>query len=158
MGPYNGYTAKERQEKFDELKRRREGGIATEEGQPCMMCGDPDAPVEQHSEDYSKPYRWVPPAEYALCRSCHYWIHQRFGKPLVWQAYKAHMRRGGYGREFTSNEVKRERKAFEVAQASGEDYIWQGLPDRAARTGMDWWEHLTVSPDALAAPWARPRL
>lgn len=58
MGPYNGYTAKERQEKFDELKRLRAAGLSQESG-PCMMCGDPEAPVEQHSEDYSKPYRWT---------------------------------------------------------------------------------------------------
>ncbi|MBN8443171.1 MAG: hypothetical protein J0M28_15950 [Thauera sp.] len=156
MGPYNGYTAKERQEKFDELKRRRAAGLP-QESTPCMMCGDPEAPVEQHSEDYSKPYRWTPPAEYALCGSCHYWLHQRFGKSLAWHAYKAHMRRGGYGKEFTDKEVKKERKAFEAAQASGQEYTWRELPGRVARTGMDWWEHLTLSPDALAALWARPR-
>lgn len=67
MACYNGYSDAERARKGAAGKKgRADGTLETYRG-PCMLCGDPSAKVEPHSEDYSEPYRWTPPAVYWLC-------------------------------------------------------------------------------------------
>ena len=79
---------------------------------PCHFCGDPDASVEPHSEDYSEPYQWEKPAEYAVCNTCHSRLHKRFKNPSAWAAYKLHAKRGGYGSDLKIPGIAREvRKA-----------------------------------------------
>ena len=65
MNYYNGYTPKERDRKLQASHK-----IFPDHSHPyykgaCDMCGDPHSPVEPHSEDYSEPYLWERPAEYA---------------------------------------------------------------------------------------------
>src|SRR5258705_7600014 len=98
--PYNGYTEKERRAKGRARKLLLRTGTIPDHPSDCMLCGDPVAPVEGHSEDYSQPYRWQPPELYWLCIHCHRdKLHKRFSNPNLWIAYLAHVRRGGYARE-----------------------------------------------------------
>ena len=157
MDFYNGYTSRERDKKYQEYKRRRLLGLTPPELGPCQLCLDPSAPVEAHSEDYSLPYLWTPPAEYMICRSCHSWLHKRFKQPAVWALFKDHLRRGGYAREFASPAVRVERAAATSARDKGLVYVWTVWEGRAPRAGLDWWEHLTVAPDSLTSATARAR-
>jgi hypothetical protein len=157
MEPYNGYTGRERDTKYQEFKRLKALGLGPSQSGPCQLCGDPSVPVDPHSEDYSLPYLWLAPAEYMVCRSCHGWIHKRFGRPEAWSHFKSHVRRGGYAKEFAGPAVKKERDACSAAIANGIDFYWAVIEGRDARTGMDWWEHLTILPASLTSILARPR-
>jgi len=76
---YNGYSTKERDKKFKELKKRIARGETPPATGPCALCGDPDVPVEYHDEDYGEPFIWEAPALLALCRHCHRdKLHKRF--------------------------------------------------------------------------------
>ncbi|HXF25558.1 MAG TPA: hypothetical protein VN602_13610 [Gemmatimonadaceae bacterium] len=66
MNPYNGYTGKEREAKLRAQHARVKRGFPAHPPGPCSICQDPTAPVEAHSEDYSLPYLWEPPAEYTV--------------------------------------------------------------------------------------------
>jgi hypothetical protein len=141
----------------NEYKRLRALGLRVSAVPPCQLCGDPSSPVEPHSEYYAKPYRWTPPDEYMVCKSCHMWIHNRFKQPLAWFDFKAHVRRDGYASEFSKGDAVKHHREAADARAAGSDYIWQPTQGRPARTGLDWWEHLTLNPESLVAAWARPR-
>ena len=94
---YNGYSPQEREIKFRVLKRLIDRGELPSASGPCMLCGDPDVPVEYHSEDYGEPFLWEPPAMRSLCRHCHRdKLHKRFSRHSAWEAYLMHVRRGGY--------------------------------------------------------------
>lgn len=157
MNSYNGYSAKERDKKYQEYKRLRALGLTPPEVGPCQLCQDPATSVESHSEDYSLPYLWAPPAEYMICRSCHSWLHKRFKQPAVWTLFKDHVRRGGFAREFASPAVRTERAGAITAAQQGLVFEWCLSGGRALRNGMDWWEHLTVAPESLTSAAARPR-
>lgn len=157
MNSYNGYSGRERDRKYQEYKRLRALGLTIPELPPCHLCGDPDSKVEPHSEDYSEPYLWVPPAEYMICKPCHGRIHKRFNQPVEWADYKAHVRRGGYGKEFAASPIRKERSDAAKARREGSAYVWCTIAGRDPRAGHDWWEHLTLMADALNAPAARPR-
>jgi hypothetical protein len=116
MNPYNGYKGAEREAKSRAQHAREKQGLPSHPPGPCAICGDPDAPLEPHSEDYSKPYLWSPPAEYALCKMCHvHRLHARFRNPELWEAHKAHVRRGGYSSDLERSEVAAELAAFRAA-------------------------------------------
>lgn len=156
MGWYNGYSPAEREAKLREMARLRRRGEYTPLEGPCSLCADPHAPIEPHTEDYSQPYLWSPPAEFPLCRACHRThIHKRFSNPLRWEAFKAHVS-GGYARDLKAPEVQREFKAFLHAAARGETIALRCLRDRAL-DGAEWWELLTCDPAALTSVSARPR-
>ncbi|HEY5264730.1 MAG TPA: hypothetical protein VIJ37_07025 [Steroidobacteraceae bacterium] len=124
---------------------------------PCDICGDPSVPVEPHSEDYSQPYRWDRPAEYPLCRTCHRdRLHKRFAKPDMWEAHKAHVRRGGYASDLKDPDIAAEVKAYRVAFQRGERLVLRQLRPRRSTSGK-WWEELSVDPAILTSPDARPR-
>lgn len=145
---YNGYTGKERNAKQRAMNLLKKLGTYRALDGPCSLCGDPEARIEPHSEDYSEPYIWEPPAEYPLCRRCHVvHVHQRFSKPDRWERFKGHVRRGGYAREFDDAVVKRE-----LQQSS----TLRQLRERSL-SGDEWWERLTSDPASLTAEWARPR-
>ena len=154
---YNGYSPEERTAKGKAGDvGRANGSVPVLEG-PCALCGDPDIPVEPHSEDYSKEFRWVPPAVYALCRNCHRnKLHTRFSNPMLWFVFKAHVRRGGYERDLRNPEVRRELRIFRRALERGQPATLRALRHREV-SANEWWERLSVDPLTLTSPSARPR-
>jgi hypothetical protein len=118
---YNGYSTKERDKKFKELKKRIARGETSPATGPCALCGDPDVPVEYHDEDYGEPFIWEAPALLALCRHCHRdKLHKRFCRHAAWRAFVAHIRRGGYARDLQDDAIKRELARYKRAHESGE--------------------------------------
>jgi hypothetical protein len=157
MNPYNGYSGKEREAKLRARHGRKKLGLPIVPAGPCDICGDPTAPVEAHSEDYSTPFLWDRPAEYPLCRTCHRdRLHKRFTKPDMWETHKAHVRRGGYSSDLKRPEVAAELKAFRAALARGERPALRQIRTRRL-AGSEWWELLSVDPGTLTNPAARPR-
>ena len=154
---YNGYSPRERSDKGHAGDLGRANGSVPSASGPCALCGDPDAAVEPHSEDYSLEYRWEPPALYSLCRHCHRnKLHKRFRDPLSWFIFKAHVRRGGYARDLKEPSIRRELPLFRRSVESGEPATL--APLRARRlTGDEWWERLSVDPLTLTSVSARPR-
>src|SRR5438876_4855126 len=116
MDWYTGYSANER----NAFGRALAPSVAKEP--LCAMCGDPNPPTMQtHAEDYSKPYRWVPPATYPLCSRCHSRLHSRFDAPSRWKSFLKFLRRGWYAREVPSIELNH-------LTNLGEAYRWRELP------------------------------
>lgn len=148
MDWYNGYSPNER----NGMGRVLAPSIAKEP--PCAMCGDPKPPkMQTHAEDYSKPYRWLPPATYPLCRRCHSRLHSRFDAPLRWQSFLQFLRRGWYGREVPSGELNR---LTHLSDA----YPWRELPhDPPMRADANswWWESLTMDKASLRSAAARAK-
>ncbi len=157
MNPYNGYSGKEREAKLRAHHARKRQGLPVVPPGPCDICRDPSAPTEPHSEDYSRPYLWDPPAEYPLCRTCHrQQLHKRFAKPDMWEAHKAHVRRGGYASDLEKPEIAAELKEYRAALQRGERISLRQLRPRPS-TAAEWWEKLSTDPDTLTSPAARPR-
>jgi len=167
--PYNGYTWKQREAILKEEKRLRKIGQLESlaymlSGGPCEVCGDPGDPekphTQFHSEDYSPPYRFSPPASFVVCATCHSRLHKRFpdaaGRPSDWLLFLAHLRSGGYGREFTEKYSLGKRRAWQAQIESG---ISVSLPNQRHRklAVEEWWQALTLDPESLIAAWARPR-
>ena len=119
------------------------------------MCGDPNSPVAPHSEDYSEPFLWEQPAEYALCGACHGRIHKRFKSPFAWEAYKHHLRRGGYGSDLRTPPVARQVSKLAKALEAGAGFSLEPL--RPSPPADIWWESLTSDPASLTEKWARKR-
>ncbi len=146
MNSYNGYSSAERNQ-IGAAQRRGEGQLPT--GQ-CAICANPDAPG-WHSEDYSRPFLFAPPATFAICNACHNRLHNRFDKPAgEWRLFLRRIESGGYGREFIARFPLKARQAVLDTDE---------LPVIRLRTLADvpWWVTLTLDPESLEAPWARPR-
>jgi hypothetical protein len=155
---YNGYSAIERDIKFKALKRHVSRGELTPATGPCALCGDPDVPVEYHDEDYGEPFIWGPPALLALCRHCHRdKLHKRFWRHSAWQAYLAHIRRGGYARDIKDNAIKKELAQCRAAIESGDVFELRVLRPYRAVIGEEWFANLRMDPESLSDPKARPR-
>ena len=122
-----------------------------------MMCGDPGSKVAPHSEDYSEPYQFEPPFEYAVCTRCHARIHRRFAAPSAWFAYKMHLRRGGYGADLKIPVTARELANLAAAIEADKPFDLPPMPRVKSRTGSEWWEKLALDPQTLTDPAARPR-
>jgi len=156
--PYNGYSEKERNGKGRERARLLREGIIPARPADCMLCGDPNVPVEGHSEDYSVPYRWEPPALYWLCVHCHrHKLHRRFLSPESWEAHLAHVRRGGYARELKDRAIADEIAAFKRARKAGNTMTLRTLRARKGLGDIEWWDKLTMEKASLEDPLARPR-
>ena len=85
---YNGYSPKERDDKYKEMKRLIKVGELLPASGPCELCNDPNVPVEYHDEDYGHPYLWTKPTIYKLCRHCHrYKLHKRFKSLANWNIF-----------------------------------------------------------------------
>jgi len=154
--PYNGYSWQQRARIMPAF-RKLTGRTAPFEGEPCAMCGNPDRPLnEWHSEDYSEPFSYQPPASYPLCKPCHGRLHKRFNAPPgEWELFCLHLEAGGYGSEFTQLRGLSERRVLSEQIASG--YKIELPVVRARSPGSYWWRALTLDPESLVAPWGRPR-
>ncbi len=156
--PYNGYTWAERQKKFDVAKLGSKSGVPKEPEGPCSLCGDPDVEVEYHDEDYSLPYIWDVPAAYVVCHHCHvHKIHTRFIRPTAWQAFLAHVRRGGYARDLKDPAIKKEFDACNEAIKKGQTFELVALRPYTQTIGQEWFARLNLDPASLTDPKARPR-
>jgi hypothetical protein len=157
---YNGYSWSERDAILKEVRRLEKAGDLAplsylRSDLPCDICADPNR-KDWHSEDYSLPFLLKPPATFAVCAICHQRLHKRFQAPDDWCLFLAHLRSGGYGREFTGlySKVQRDAWAEQMRRGQAPD-----LPKLRARplSGSEWWLHLTVDRASLTAAWARPR-
>ena len=157
---YNGFCWKERDTKFKVMKRK----IALGEIPPasasgcCALCGDPEAQLEYHDEDYGEPYLWTEPAVFALCRNCHRdKLHKRFTRPTAWQALIAHVRRGGYARDLKDSAIKAEVEACRLAIENQTPFSLRQLRPYLRAVGDEWFAKLRMDPASLMDRNARPR-
>ena len=155
--PYNGYRWQERGRIAPAYRRLTGRNAPFENGEPCAMCGNPDRPAgEWHSEDYSEPFSYQPPESYPLCKPCHSRLHKRFNAlPGEWDLFCLHLEAGGYGAEFVKFRSPHERRVLCRDIASGAKIALPRVREKAP--GPYWWRSLTLDPDSLDAPWARPR-
>ncbi len=158
MDYYNGYSPEERNRKLRALHKAFPKRSHPYYSGSCHLCGDPHSAVAPHGEDYSEPYKWERPAVFALCAPCHGRLHKRFKSPFAWEAYKLHLRRGGYGSDLKATpSVARQIRKLAHAMSNGKQFPLPLLPDRHLPTGHEWWELLTSDPASLTAAWARAR-
>lgn len=148
MDWYNGYSPAEREAMGRAGLRGEAHASAT--SPPCAVCQDPKpTTIQTHAEDYSRPYAWLPPACYPICRPCHSRLHLRFRNPDRWKTYRDFVRGGWYGREVTS---------ALLSQALRQGVV-PACPDFARirqTTGeVYWWDRLTLDPTSLRDPWMR---
>ncbi len=155
---YHGYSPKERTYKFKILKQLTAKGDLPVASGPCALCGDPDVPVEYHDEDYGEPFIWHEPAVFALCRHCHRdKLHKRFWRHAAWNAFIAHVRRGGYARELKEPCIKKEIAAYRAAIDPGEVFALRELRPYKRIVAKEWFANLRMDPESLSDPTARPR-
>ena len=151
---YNGFSPQERKANCRALLVALKAGTVRPPAGKCALCGDPSAPLEYHSEDYAKPYRWSEPAAYALCRHCHRTrIHKRFDAPDLWETFKAHIRRGGYASDLNDPAVKNELERYRKAKGA---IALKPMRSYPGPVGGEWWARLTTDPASLEAWWAKP--
>lgn len=77
-GPYNGATGAERVLGWQKLVTACRAGWLPWPHE-CSICGR-DRNLHQHSENYFRPL-----VVEAVCRSCHFRVHDRFKRPEPWQ-------------------------------------------------------------------------
>lgn len=155
---YNGYSWPERIELLVEWKRLVAAGELAPPSGPCDICGDPDSSVEPHSEDYSKPYRWTPPAAYALCPYCHRTqLHGRFRRPELWTVFLAHVRRGGYASDLQDATIRFEYECYRSGVKRDHHAPLRQLRPYLAIPGEEWFARLRMDIGSLRDPAARPR-
>ena len=132
-----------------ETRRRTTSGELPSLSGPCALCGETEGKFQYHSEDYSEPWSWDPPATFVTCKSCHSRLHKRFDDPLGWEAFKAHIRRGGTSTELQDPTHRDEMLAVRDALRRGDP-----LPDlpvlRPRVIPPDtWWQNLSDDPQKL---------
>ena len=121
-----------------------------------MLCGDPKARLELHSEDYSEPFLFEPPAGYWLCIACHRNnLHKRFADPLRWQVFLAHIRRGGYASDLRQPAIRSQLAEFTTALREGRHKSLSALRPWMARDC--WWEALSLDASSKMDKAYRPR-
>ena len=151
---YNGFSPQERNANGRALLVALKSGSRAQPVGKCALCGDPSAPLEYHSEDYSMPYKWSEPFAYALCRHCHRSkIHKRFEAPDLWETFKAHVRRGGYASDLGDPAVKQELERYRKGNGAIE---LKRIRPYTSAAGEEWWARLTTDPRSKEAWWARP--
>lgn len=140
------------------VERRIRSGEQPPASGPCDLCGDPDVPVEYHDEDYSRPYLWAPPALFSLRRHCHRdKLHKRFARPAAWQAFIAHVRRGGYARDLKNPAIKKEVALYQAALERGDNPTLEQLRPYPRVAGEEWFAALSLDPTTMRIPSSRPR-
>ncbi len=155
---YNGYGPKERDAKYDVLIAAIAKAEVPAASGPCQLCGDPNAKVAYHSEDYSEPFRWLPPAMFALCRHCHLAkLHKRFSQPESWGAFLAHVRRGGYAADLRDPSIHKEVDLYKAALRAGRQATLGALRPYRTREGGEWFASLRMDDASKRDRSARPR-
>jgi hypothetical protein len=157
---YNGYSKKERDANFEEMKRLIAAGDLPAASGPCALCGDPEAAVEYHNEDYGiNPFLRTEPALLALCRHCHRdKIHKRFERhPSAWRTFIAHVRRGGYARDLKDPSVKKELSVYRAAITRGKLSVLRELRPYTRVVGEEWFANLRMDKESKQDSAARPR-
>lgn len=157
---YNGYSWPQREAIHHEQRRLESlgelGALSyIREKRPCDICADPQRNA-WHAEDYSQPFLFTPPAVFTVCMICHQRLHKRFAAPHEWNVFLAHVRCGGYGREFTALYSQEQRREWVLRSQDGRAPVLREIRARSGN-GAEWWEHLSMDPDSLVAAWARPR-
>lgn len=110
-GWYNGFSPAERSAKLKALKLCMAVGAVPMPAGSCALCGDTDAALEYHSEDYSQPYKWAPPAMFVVCRVCHRsHLHRRFSNSERWELFVRHVATGGTARTLQNGTKLRSRE------------------------------------------------
>ena len=143
MDSYNGFSGTERTANGAALRRAIIAGKVAAPSGPCAICGDMAGKFDYHAEDYSKPYSWLPPAAYPMCTGCHrHKLHKRFAKPEMWEAFKAHVRRGGYASDLKVREIAHELEQYAVAQRTGVGFPLRQLRPYPHVIGSEWWAQL----------------
>ena len=156
---YNGYSPQEREYKLTVLKSLIAKGELPPAAGSCALCGDPEVPVEYHDEDYGEPFIWVPPAMFALCRDCHRdKLHGRFWRHSAWQAFLAHVRRGGYARDLKEDPlILQELDAYRASLARCEPTALKQLRSYTKTPGTEWFATLRMDIESRTDPKARIR-
>jgi len=155
---YNGYSPKERDDKYKELMRLIAKGELPAAKGPCDLCNDPNVPVEYHDEDYGLPYLWEKPALLCLCRHCHrYKLHKRFKNPSNWNIFVVHIRRGGYASDLKDKSIIKELSEYKKAIDKGNSYKLKPLRQYKAVIEKEWFANLRMDIESLEDPTARPR-
>jgi hypothetical protein len=157
MQSYNGYSPQERARKVRAVFNAMLDDQIGEPWPPCALCGDPWVTCDFHSEDYSQPYRFRPPAMYSVFTSCHSRLHSRFSRPDRWEAFKAHIRRGGYASDLHDPKIAREWNSYVRERSRGRKVKLSNLRRYRSRAGSEWWARLSVDPRTLRARSARRR-
>jgi hypothetical protein len=91
MKSYNGFTANQRQKAFNWYKAELASGRRVKPD-VCCACGQTEN-VNGHSENYGAPYG-DHIGEWAFCYTCHMAIHNRDKDSMMWEGYKAVIKRG----------------------------------------------------------------
>ena len=155
---YNGYSPKERDDKYKELKKLIANGVLAVANGPCDLCNDPNVSVEYHDEDYGLPYLWEKPALLSLCRHCHrYKLHKRFNNPSNWKIFLAHVRRGGYASDLKDKSIINELKEYKKVINNGGTYNLKKLRDYKPVIGSEWFANIRMDIESLSDKTARPR-
>ena len=162
LADYNGYTGKERDDKFEVMKRKIANGDIPPPSGSCELCGDSGVELEYHDEDYSQPYSWARPAAYMLCKHCHIQkIHGRFRHPNHWKAFLAHVRRGGHASDLygpiANPELKREFDACCEAIKAGRTHELSPLRAYQHEIGREWFANLSLDQEVMEDRSSRPR-
>jgi hypothetical protein len=149
LDSYNGFSGNQRAANGAALRKALLAGTVLAPVGPCSICRDPDAKLEYHSEDYSKPYSWAPPAAYPVCVPCHRnKLHKRFANPEMWEGFKAHVRRGGYARDLKTPEIASELAQYVSAIRTGDAPVLNSLRPYPQVVGTEWWANLSTEPYA----------
>lgn len=159
--PYNGYTWKQR-DAISAARRKIQASASPSilaylnSGQPCEICSDPNPPPSGwHSEDYSLPYKWSPPATFIyvldLSRSPPQAIQSALGMAALFTSPRSRWLRSRV------HWIEQHWAAPIMARKS---CCWRrsytAFNSRAA-PGQEWWQALSLDPESLEAAWARPR-
>lgn len=154
--PYNGYSSVQRNAIIGAYKRMH--GQAFLRTGPCAVCGDTErAPDSWHSEDYSRPHIFDPPATYLVCRACHGRIHKRFNEPPQnWALFLYFLDSGGFGREYAKLYSTAQRDAWATDLREQRAVALPVIRPRAT-DDREWWRALTLDRESRVAAWARPR-
>lgn len=155
---YNGYSPKERDDKYRVLMNLISKGELPRAQGPCDLCNDPDVAVEYHDEDYGQPYLWTKPALLCLCRHCHrYKLHKRFNNKDNWYVFLAHIRRGGYAKDLKDKEIQKELKSYAKAISNNENFELKKLRLYSPEIGKEWFANIRMDIESLSDAKARLR-
>lgn len=120
IGPYNGWSGKERMVTLPVQQQALRSGKMTPPTR-CSIClveGSSDWRASDaivfHDENYAEPL-----AAYPICKPCHGRVHLRFAQPQGWQAHVARHARGGAWFELLSLDPQSRDRPFAETYPNG---------------------------------------